>query len=125
MPVSGLHHINFRAPSATIEALRRFYIDVLGLEEGMRPAFGSQGYWLYAGSHPVVHLSLPRGPAAEGGRGTIDHVAFACEDLDAMRARLDARGIDYRVAQVPAVKQIQVFLNDPAGNGVELNFRDE
>jgi glyoxylase I family protein len=39
-----------------------------------------------------------------------------------MRARLDALGIAYRSADVPMTRQRQLFLKDPAGNGVELNF---
>ena len=39
-----------------------------------------------------------------------------------MRARLDEIGIAYRVADVPLTRTRQIFLKDPAGNGVELNF---
>ena len=59
------------------------------------------------------------------GSGTFDHVAFTCTGLAAMRARLDALGISYRLADVPLTRQTQIFLEDPAGNGVELNFAVE
>ncbi|HUI98961.1 MAG TPA: VOC family protein [Usitatibacter sp.] len=124
MGVQGLNHYNLRAPRAMLDRLRDWYRDMLGLEIGERPPFRFHGYWLYAGGRPILHLS----EAAAGeehpvpGSGTFDHVAFTCTGLSAMRARLDARGVPYRVAEVPLTKQRQVFLHDPAGNGVELNF---
>ena len=39
-----------------------------------------------------------------------------------MDAHLAACGITFRVAEVPGAGQVQYFLKDPAGNGVELNF---
>ncbi len=44
------------------------------------------------------------------------------EGFAAMRARLDSLRVAYRIAEVPLTKQRQIFLGDPAGNGVELNF---
>ena len=40
--ITGLHHINLRAPAELLATLRDFYRDVLGLEQGERPNFGSQ-----------------------------------------------------------------------------------
>ena len=37
-------------------------------------------------------------------------------------SRLTQQAIQYRVASVPQTGQVQIFLRDPAGNGVELNF---
>ena len=39
-------------------------------------------------------------------------------------ARLEARGIVFRRAEVPGTSLVQLFLFDPAGNGVELQFAD-
>lgn len=124
MPAIGLHHFNIRVPAASLDMLRDFYRDLLGLEEGFRPPFGSTGYWLYAAGHPILHLSIRREgePPADGRAGAIDHIAFACTGLAAMCDRLEAMGIEYRVAHVPLAAQRQVFIRDPAGNGVELNF---
>ena len=54
--------------------------------------------------------------------GTFDHVAFTFSGLVETEARLRERGIDYRSVRVPGTQQVQLFLTDPAGNGVELNF---
>lgn len=124
MPVEGLNHYNLRAPREILDRLRDWYRDAIGLEVGERPPFRFHGYWLYAGKRPILHLSeaSPGEAHAVPGNGTFDHVAFSCTGIAAMRARLDAAGIRYRVADVPLTGVRQVFLEDPAGNGVELNF---
>ena len=123
MPVAGLSHVNFRGSRALIDRLRDFYVQVIGLEQGARPPFASFGYWLYAGGEAVVHLSLlAPGETRSGERGAYDHVALACTDLPGFEARLRAAGIAFRSADVPLTRQRQLFLVDPAGNGVELNF---
>ncbi|HEY9110225.1 MAG TPA: VOC family protein [Rhodanobacteraceae bacterium] len=125
MAVHGIAHLNLRASAQTIERLRRFYVDVIGLREGPRPAFrsGSRGYWLYAGTRAVLHLTIAQdGGATVQPRGVFNHLAFDCDDPDATRARLDAAGVAYSIGAVDDLNQIQLFLTDPAGIGVELTF---
>lgn len=124
MPAIGLNHYNIRAPKPLLKELRDFYCDLVGLVEGERPPFKSFGYWLYAGSSAVLHLSAAGDDEARATslKTTFDHVAFSCTDFDAMRANLDARGLVYTLADVPLRQQRQLFFDDPAGNGVELIF---
>jgi catechol 2,3-dioxygenase-like lactoylglutathione lyase family enzyme len=124
MAALGLDHYNIRAPSPLLEELRDFYVATVGLRVGPRPLFRSFGYWLYAGDKDVLHLSRTRaGETREvGAVPTFDHVAFACENFEAMRAALIAAGIAYTIDDVPLTGRRQVFFRDPAGNGVELNF---
>lgn len=124
MLVSGINHVNLQMPRPLLESVRDFYVDVIGLVDGDRPPFRSSGYWLYAGNRPVVHLveSAPGDVAAQPGGDVIDHVAFDCSDYDAMCRHLDAAGVDYRSRQVPETGARQIFLSDPAGVGVELQF---
>lgn len=124
--VRGLAHANLRAPEAAAERLRRFYVEVIGLREGPRPAFrsGSRGHWLYAGEKDVLHLTITGpGDAVPQATGLLGHLAFACTDLEAARARLDAAGLAYEVDEVDALGQVQLFLTDPCGLRVELNFQ--
>src|SRR3546814_6920819 len=37
------------------------------------------------------------------GTGTVDHIAFTATDLAAMRANLEARGLEFRERTVPAL----------------------
>jgi catechol 2,3-dioxygenase-like lactoylglutathione lyase family enzyme len=124
MTTKGLNHVNLRAPREVLDQLRDFYCDIVGLEVGPRPPFPAFGYWLYAGGRAVVHLYQA---GAEEVRQTnvettFDHVAFDCEDSEAVEALLRGRGVAYQKAIVPASRQLQLFLVDPAGNKVELNF---
>lgn len=124
MPALGLNHYNLRADHALTEALCRFYVEVIGMRIGARPPFKFPGYWLYLGEQPVLHLV--EAPATEKRAphvmGTFDHVAFNCEDLAAFEAHLHRCAVDYRKATIPGSAVCQLFLTDPAGNGVELNF---
>ena len=124
MTTFGLNHINLHAKRELLDALKDFYCDVVGLRVGSRPAFRNFGYWLYAGDRPVVHLweADPDEVRRTNVAGTFDHVAFDCANLSDVEAALRARAVTYRKAQPPGTEQTQLFLTDPAGNGVELNF---
>ncbi len=127
MPTLGLNHYNLRASRQLIERLRTFYCDVVGLTPGERPPFGSFGYWLYAGGQPILHLSetRPGESSAAGATATFDHAAFTCSGRAEFERRLARLGIAFKTARVPGSTQVQLFISDPAGNGVELNFAGE
>jgi len=120
----SLAHVNLRAPQPLLDQLRDFYAEVIGLEVGPRPAFKVFGYWLYAGALPIVHLAegdtSPVNATDKGG--SFSHVAFSCDDLRAMEERLQAARVKFRLRTVPETGVVQIFLTDPAGNGVELQF---
>jgi catechol-2,3-dioxygenase len=123
--IRGLGHLNLRAPAVMIERLRRFYVDVVGLREGPRPVFrsGSRGHWLYAGERDVMHLTIAADTeGAPRHQSCFNHLAFDCDDLEITRARLDAASISYVTDVVDERHQVQLFLTDPAGIGVELSF---
>ena len=123
MPIDRFQHINIRTPD--IDRARDFYIRALGLRVGDRPPFASAGYWLYLEDQPVVHL-VQIGPdeSREPGSGRLDHVAFSGVDLDATRQSLHAAGIPFREAVVPRDEIVQIFIHDPDGLTIELNFED-
>jgi catechol 2,3-dioxygenase-like lactoylglutathione lyase family enzyme len=127
MRVRGLNHFNVTASAEVIEKVRDFYVEVLGLSVGDRPGFRREGFWLYAGSEPVVHLTTEdaddiRTPNA---RSTFDHVALSCEGLREFVERLERAGVEYGVDEVASLGQVQLSLRDPAGVGLELNFAGE
>ncbi|WP_323119806.1 VOC family protein [Burkholderia alba] len=124
MPVTGFSHYNLRAPRELLDTLCAFYRDIVGLRVGPRPPFSSFGYWLYADTHDILHLTetAPGEIRAVHTATTFDHVAFACTGLADVESALAARAVRYDRSQVPATGQVQLFFSDPAGNGVELNF---
>ncbi len=125
MAVSGINHINFHGPRALLNTMRDFYRDVIGLNEGPRPPFRTFGYWLYAGDQPVVHLweMDPSDPRNFGTpKTTFDHFAFTAQDSAAVEADLAAHGVNFRITYLPQSTVKQIFIHDPAGNLVELQF---
>lgn len=135
----SLNHYSIR--TGDLDACRRFYADVLGLVVGPRPDFPFPGLWLYAGdtavwANAVVHIigSDRANPAglnqylgerdntALRGSGAVDHVAFFATGLGAMRAKLQGLGVQARERTVPGLGLHQVFLDDPNGVVIELNY---
>jgi catechol 2,3-dioxygenase-like lactoylglutathione lyase family enzyme len=120
MNILGIDHINIAATEAVVERCRRFYVDVLGLTDGYRPPFTSRGFWLYAGDRPIVHLTERH--SAGGGGSAVNHYAFTCQGLEEVIERLNAHAIPFRRDDVPASNTVQLFVEDPAGVRIELNF---
>lgn len=128
MAIVGLNHFNIIAPAALMAEVRNFYVDVIGLQEGYRPDFGFPGHWLYAGESAVLHLmdgdaiGSVSGTAGGSGTGHLDHIAFTAKGLHATEARLTELGLEFRKSEFPDFQLAQLFLRDPVGLGVELNF---
>ena len=135
----SLNHYSIR--TYDLDACRRFYADLLGLVVGPRPDFPFPGLWLYAGdtavwANAVVHIiGIDRhDPAGLNqylgerdntqlqGSGAVDHVAFFATGLAAMRCSLATLGIANRERTVPGIGLHQVFVDDPNGIVVELNY---
>jgi len=55
--------------------------------------------------------------------GPVHHVALDCSGFAAMEERLAALGLPYRTNHVAAVDLRQIFVRDPGGVLIELNFR--
>ena len=120
-----LDHINIRAPRALLELEKQFFCEQLGLRDGERPAFGSHGYWLYAGDTAVVHLSEAESPSDHVGQGYFDHAAFRSTGLKSLLETLQRGGTDYRISRVPELDLTQVFVVSPAKVRIEINFAGE
>ena len=52
----------------------------------------------------------------------LDHVAFRMSDIGAVREKIEARGLKYRVNVVPRNGDVQIFVDDPNGVTCELTF---
>ena len=134
MGVSRLEHVNIRCNR--LAATIAFYTEIIGLVVGPRPAFPFGGAWLYCGDTAVVHLveaadhpgswsgTLERASDTTPGldTGAFDHVAFRGMDFDGMKAKLQAAGLKFRDRVVPGNGLRQIFVPDPEGVMVELNF---
>ena len=133
MPLSHLEH--FLIQTDDLEATRDWYVRVLGMRVGPSPDFGFPVTWLYIGDRDVLHITkggaavsaerlryLGQSSQATEGSGVIDHVGFRASGLAATIAHLTALGIAFTERQVDNQGLYQLFLNDPNGVKVELNF---
>lgn len=122
MGVGVLDHFNIR--TRKLSETVRFYEDVLGLQKGARPNFAFPGAWMYSEGKPVVHLVdiSPTDEAQKPDSGCVHHVAFASRGFEAMRARLQSRGMQFEARQVPGGELWQIFVDDPNGVMIELNY---
>jgi hypothetical protein len=94
------------------------------LTNGERPNFSFPGAWLYSEGRAVVHLIDVSGqdkPAASGS-GAIDHIAFVSQGFEAMKTHLESTGYDYQARVVPGGALWQIFVRDPNGVLLELNY---
>ena len=143
--VTGLNHFNITASPALIEQVKAFYIDIIGLTIGPRAQLDHDGYWLYAGNAPILHLSArqpiknanPKGSNLDSTietnleqcritcHGFFNHISLSCTGLQNTLDQLIKTQTPYRVAKLKDLHQTQVFLTDPAGIGVELTFFNE
>jgi catechol-2,3-dioxygenase len=126
MPATGLSHYNLRADRQTLDALRDFYVAVVGLTVGYRPPFHNAGYWLYIGEIDVLHLSEAKAGEKRAAHviNTFHHVAFSCSNRSDFEERLRTHAVSFTSDRVPLTNLHQLFCSDPAGNGVELNFTE-
>ena len=120
MSLTRLDHVTINC--ADLVRSREFYSGVLGMTDGDRPPFGFPGAWLYVGDRPVVHLIGGQNEAGICTTGSVDHVAFAGADLPAMRSRLRSLNVEFDERGVPGRPLRQLFLKDPDGVTIEINF---
>jgi catechol 2,3-dioxygenase-like lactoylglutathione lyase family enzyme len=126
---------HFLLQTEDIEATKDWYVKVLGLRVGPCPDFKFPVYWLYLGDRDVLHITtggknvsdnrkkyVGQESDATRGTGVIDHVAFRATGLEAMIEQLNRNGIEFKERQVDDQGLYQLFLFDPNGMKVELNF---
>jgi catechol 2,3-dioxygenase-like lactoylglutathione lyase family enzyme len=119
--ITGLDHVNIR--TADLKATTALFCDVLGLSAGWRPPFPFPGAWLYAGDKDVVHLVEVEQAAAASAGAALDHFAFEVSDYDEALARVEATGLSFRTTATPGTSVRQIFVRDPNGVTIELNWK--
>ena len=136
-----LHHVNIVTDS--MPELDHFYQEVLGLETfPAPPLIPIDGYsevaddevinpasWIDAGDPELLQLHLcARDPhlATRYGHSVNPilqgHVAFRCDDIEEVKARLEKNDVPYADYGEWAVKGwYQIFVHDPAGTVIEIH----
>ena len=134
MPISHIEH--FLIAADDIDATRDWYARVLGMTSGPHPDFGFPVHWMYLGEVDIVHI----GPSAKGaneiqkkflgrtsenkgeGTGALDHIAFRATGLKQMLQHLRSEGIAFSQRRANGQALFQLFLYDPNGVKIELNY---
>jgi catechol 2,3-dioxygenase-like lactoylglutathione lyase family enzyme len=132
--VLEIHHTGFRvdAKAELLGVAEEFYTGVLGLaRDEARPTIpGIPGMWINVGEVGQIHLfgGEQPSPVAKGpGKDpTLPHIALAVADIVETRAELDRMGVEYwQIEGLTSPDSLQVFMNDPCGNMVELHQIDK
>ena len=142
MRIGTLEHFNIR--TERLEETLKFYIGVLGMRDGQRPGNPPRhtGAWLYnADEIPVVHITAfdrndservawmneylgHRDIDSLKGSGAVDHMAFMCDGYDEMVSHCRRLNVPFRERHVQTVNLRQIFVTDPNGISIELNYRN-
>jgi catechol 2,3-dioxygenase-like lactoylglutathione lyase family enzyme len=114
--VLAIDHIQLAAPSGCEEAARRFFGELLGLEEIPKPEpiRARGGVWFRVGAHEL-HIGVDPNfaPARKA------HPGFRADGYDEVRAKLLSAGIE--VSDDHAIAGVRrCFIADPWGNRIEL-----
>jgi catechol 2,3-dioxygenase-like lactoylglutathione lyase family enzyme len=134
MPLSHIEHILVVADD--IDATRDWYARVLGMQSGPHPDFGFPVHWMYIDGVDIVHI----GPSAKSageiqkkylgrtsqksgeGTGALDHIAFRATGLRAMLEHLRGERVPFTQRRANGQALFQLFLYDPNGIKIELNY---
>ena len=121
MAIKSLDHVNIRTSKAG-ETIK-FYTEILDFSEGYRPPFNFPGAWLYADASAVIHLVFDNSEPSDN-YNPVDHIAFEASGYQETMQRLERANWEYRCSDVPNTKIRQIFLIDPNGVKLELNFKE-
>ena len=79
---------------------------------------------MYSEGKPVVHLVdiSQTSEQQKPDSGVVHHVAFASRGFAGMKQRLKSKGLPFDVREVPGVDVWQIFVTDPNGVMIELNY---
>ena len=124
MPAIDLHHLAIKTDD--VDATVAFWNDIIGSRSVDRPDFGFPGAWLQFGE-TMLHLyggDTAKNADNEYDRGSaaIDHVALSARGFDEMRTLLVEKKLPWRQMNIPSFNLWQLFVHDPHGVLVELNF---
>jgi catechol 2,3-dioxygenase-like lactoylglutathione lyase family enzyme len=125
----SLDHVNIQ--TERLAETVAFYRDILDLRVGdpPPPLDPAEVQWMFdPDGRAIFHLSMPGSLLGMANvnvgadTGAVHHVALACKGHDAMLGKLDRLGLDHRENHVVAIDLKQIFVRDPNGVLLELNY---
>jgi hypothetical protein len=115
-----LEHVNIQ--TTQLELMENWYIEILELEKGYRPPFGTNGAWLYGAGYSMVHLIEVDEPPERSENPELEYFAMRAVGLESLLERLKAKGILYFNMRVPDLRILQVNFYVPEGNHIHIDF---
>lgn len=124
MELLDIQHVAIRTKD--VDATNHFYTELLGMTFAKRPPMNFPGSWLLMGT-TMIHVvggdaardadgSIPSGSAA------VDHLALAARGFDAYKSKFEEAGVTWKENALTEAGLWQLFVQDPSGILVELNF---
>lgn len=121
MRATRFNHVSIHATD--MEESLRFYTEVFGMERLPSPNFSGHVEWLRLGEQQV-HLFTSDGPAPRGHHFAVDVDDFEAVYLKAKElGLLDDGTFGASVRELPG-GAVQMYIRDPAGNLVEIDWPD-
>jgi catechol 2,3-dioxygenase-like lactoylglutathione lyase family enzyme len=114
--IDGIDHVQLAAPAGCEDAARRFFGELLGLEELEKPEplRARGGVWFRVGAQQLhVGVETDFSPARKA------HPAFSVSDYDGLQNRLRAAGVEITDDDsIPGLRRC--YIADPWENRIEL-----
>ncbi|HYV04310.1 MAG TPA: VOC family protein [Blastocatellia bacterium] len=119
-----ISHIQITVPRAAEDDSKRFYRDLLGLEEIPKPGYSESrgGAWFRQGS-VEVHLSVE--DSASQNISSRRHICYVVADLAEAEARLRNAGVEIIPDDRPIAGSKRFYVRDPGANKIEIAQRVE
>ena len=121
MQATSINHVSLCA--SDLETSIQFFEDLFGMERIPTPNFGFPVQWLRVGNLQIHLFQRPGDPPI------YHHVGLTVDDFEAIYHKAVALGIHdqqtfgYHLCELPD-GIVQMYLRDPAGNLIEVNWRD-
>ena len=134
MAVMSIDHANIRTSDVT--GTLAFFSEVLGMEASIPPGATSleqAGWLLDSKGNAVIHVAgtdveyptdgwRPTITEQRADTGRLHHVALSCTGYDEMRPRIYATGLEVAENALDSIGLRQIFVTEPNGVLLELNF---
>jgi catechol 2,3-dioxygenase-like lactoylglutathione lyase family enzyme len=124
MRLVDINHVAIR--TLDLDKTNKFYTEVLGMGLAKRPPFDFPGSWLQIGG-TMIHVMAGSAAYDLEGKfrpvgGCVDHISISAEGFDGYAERFTKHGLQWREFAVPEADIVQLFVRDPNGILIELNF---
>lgn len=121
MKTTGFTHVSVHAHD--LDESVRFYTELFGMEEIPAPGFPFPVRWLRVGDLQL-HLFQSDDPAPQG-----HHFGIEVDDFEATYEKVREMGVQEESGYFSHIYElpdgaVQLYLRDPAGNMVEVNWPD-